>query len=75
MEKHKDDVVGSLTVATGKTYKQASALDIPGSIGTLRYYAGWADKIEGLSSFNIPKTLAYTRREPVGVCGQIIPWK
>ncbi|TQS33748.1 hypothetical protein Golomagni_05895, partial [Golovinomyces magnicellulatus] len=52
----------------------ASNLDIPGSIGTLRYYAGWADKVLGVASFNIPKTFGYTRREPVGVCGQIIPW-
>lgn len=59
---------------TGKTFRQASALDVPGSVGTLRYYGGWADKVLGLTSFNIPGTFAYTRREPVGVCGQIIPW-
>jgi aldehyde dehydrogenase (NAD+) len=75
MEEAKDDLIAIEMLDTGKTYKQASALDIPASIGTLRYYAGWADKIVGLSSFNVPKTLAYTRREPVGVCGQIIPWK
>lgn len=75
MEAHKDDLIAIEMLDTGKTYKQASALDIPGSIGTLRYYAGWADKILGQSSFNIPGTFAYTKREPVGVCGQIIPWK
>lgn len=75
MEEHKDELIAIEMFDTGKTYKQASNLDIPASIGTLRYYAGWADKVNGLSSFNIPKTFAYTRREPVGVCGQIIPWK
>lgn len=75
MEAHKDDLIAIEMLDTGKTYKQASTLDVPASIGTLRYYAGWADKINGLSSFNIPGTFAYTRREPVGVCGQIIPWK
>jgi aldehyde dehydrogenase (NAD+) len=75
MEAHAEELVAIEMLDTGKTYKQASTLDIPGSIGTLRYYAGWADKVLGLTSFNIPKTFAYTRREPVGVCGQIIPWK
>lgn len=75
MEAHKDDLIAIEMLDTGKTYKQASNLDVPASIGTLRYYAGWADKVLGLSSFNIPKTFAYTKREPVGVCGQIIPWK
>lgn len=75
MQENFDDLVALEMLDTGKTYKQASNLDVPASIGTLRYYAGWADKVLGLSSFNIPKTFAYTKREPVGVCGQIIPWK
>lgn len=75
MENNKEDLVAIEMLDTGKTYKQASGLDFMGSIGTLKYYAGWADKILGLTSFNIPGTFAYTRREPIGVCGQIIPWK
>jgi phenylacetaldehyde dehydrogenase len=43
-----------------------------------RYFAGWADKIEGNLiplAVTEPDTFhAYTRREPVGVCAQIIPW-
>ena len=73
-EKHKDELVTLECADTGKTLRQCSTIDLPGSIGTLRYYAGWADKILGLTSFQIPGTFAYTRREPVGVCGQIIPW-
>lgn len=75
MEQHKEDLCALEMLDTGKTKKQAANLDVPGSIGTLRYYAGWADKILGQSSFNIPGTFSYTKREPVGVCGQIIPWK
>ncbi|KPI41925.1 Aldehyde dehydrogenase [Cyphellophora attinorum] len=74
MQENFDDLVALEMLDTGKTHKQCSNLDVPASIGTLRYYAGWADKVLGLSSFNIPKTFAYTKREPVGVCGQIIPW-
>ncbi|KAK6000575.1 hypothetical protein QM012_003300 [Aureobasidium pullulans] len=74
MEKNADDLIAIECADTGKTPRQCSSLDLPGSIGTLRYYAGWADKINGLTSFNIPGTFSYTKREPVGVCGQIIPW-
>lgn len=74
MARDKDDIIALEMLDSGKTYRQASALDFPGSVGTLKYYAGWADKVMGLSSFNIPGTFAYTRREPIGVCGQIVPW-
>ena len=73
-EKNAEELTFLECADTGKTLRQCSALDVPGSIGTLRYYAGWADKVNGLSSFNIPGTFTYTRREPIGVCGQIIPW-
>ena len=75
LEENIEDIVYIECADTGKTYEQCSKIDAPGAIGTPRYYAGWADKVEGLSSFNVPKTFAYTRREPIGVCGQIIPWK
>jgi aldehyde dehydrogenase (NAD+) len=74
IEQHKDDLIALECADTGKTVQQCSNLDLPGSVGTLRYYAGWADKVRGETSFNIPGTFAYTRREPIGVCGQIIPW-
>jgi len=41
--------------------------------GTIKYYAGWADKITGQVIETSPAKLAYTIREPIGVCGQIIP--
>ena len=42
-------------------------------VGTLRYYGGFADKIHGDVIETNSNKLAYTIREPVGVCGQIIP--
>lgn len=39
------------------------------------YYAGWADRIEGSSSEGYPSGgFNFTRREPFGVIGVIIPW-
>lgn len=75
MEQHREEIVAIEMLDTGKTHKQADNADFPAAIGTLRYYAGWADKVLGIASFNVPKTFGYTIREPVGVCGQIIPWK
>ncbi|KAJ7591159.1 NAD-aldehyde dehydrogenase [Mycena floridula] len=60
---------------TGKPVQIARDFDIGDSIQCLRYYAGWADKLTGqtIEIDNKVKT-AFTRHEPVGVCGQIIPW-
>jgi aldehyde dehydrogenase (NAD+) len=44
------------------------------SAAVFRYYGGWADKIHGKVIEQSAQKLAYTRHEPVGVCGQIIPW-
>jgi len=59
----------------GKPVRIAKEFDIGDSIQCLRYYAGWADKITGqtLEVDNKAK-LAFTRNDPIGVCGQIIPW-
>src|ERR1017187_1277145 len=63
----------------GKPLSIARVADVPLAVDLFRYMAGWATKIEGNT---IPlsggskkvQLLAYTRREPVGVVGQIIPW-
>lgn len=44
------------------------------SIGTFRYYAGWADKIHGNTIETSKDKIVYTTHEPLGVVGQIIPW-
>ncbi|TFY60382.1 hypothetical protein EVJ58_g5178 [Rhodofomes roseus] len=43
-------------------------------IACFRYYAGWADKIQGKTIETSEAQLVYTRHEPIGVVGQIIPW-
>jgi aldehyde dehydrogenase (NAD+) len=48
--------------------------DVQGVVNTLRYYGGWADKIEGRTLPVRGSYLSYTLRQPVGVVGQIIPW-
>ena len=46
---------------------------VSNAVEALRYFAGWADKVDG-RYMNTPSGMAYTRREPLGVCGAIIPW-
>lgn len=59
---------------SGKTKVLNANGDVVETINVFRYYAGWADKIQGRVIYNDPKKLAYTVHEPYGVCGQIIPW-
>ncbi len=47
MEQHKEELAALEALDNGKTYQWASTADIPSSIDTIRYYAGWADKIHG----------------------------
>jgi aldehyde dehydrogenase (NAD+) len=74
IEAEADELAALETLDNGKPINDARAADIPMVIDTLRYYAGWADKIEGKTIPVRGDYFCYTRREPVGVVGQIIPW-
>jgi len=74
LEAHADELARLETMDNGKPVREARAFDVEGTIECFRYYAGWADKIDG-DVIPVPGPfLNYTRREPIGVCGQIIPW-
>ena len=62
------------TLDNGKPIRDSQAIDVPQTIETFRYYAGYADKIYGQTIPMPGNYFTYTRREPVGVVGQIIPW-
>ncbi|XP_053996307.1 aldehyde dehydrogenase, mitochondrial [Hylaeus anthracinus] len=74
MERDRTYLASLETLDNGKPYSVAYGFDVPASIASLRYYAGWADKNHGQVIPMDGQYLAYTRHEPVGVCGQIIPW-
>lgn len=52
----------------------ARHVDLPSAVKCFRYFAGWADKLHGQTMEMGPGAVGYTRLEPFGVCGQIIPW-
>ncbi len=68
------------TVDNGKPLVISQRVDVPSAVDFLRYCAGWATKIEGttvelsMAAFRKNEFFGYTRREPVGVVGAIIPW-
>ncbi len=63
------------TLDNGKPLSAARTDDVGGAVDYFRYYAGWPTKIVGGTvPISIPNMFGYTLRQPVGVCGQIIPW-
>lgn len=74
IEKHTDELAALEALDNGKPASIAKIADIPLVYNTIRYYAGWADKIHGKTLPISGPHFAYLREEPVGVVGQIIPW-
>jgi len=74
IEQHADELATLESLDNGKPAHVARTADLPLVIGCYRYYAGWADKIQGKTIPISGDYFSYTRHEPVGVVGQIIPW-
>jgi len=72
-DEHVDTLAAIESLDNGKALSMAK-VDVGLASGCLRYYGGWADKIHGKVIDTDPETFNYTKHEPVGVCGQIIPW-
>src|SRR5436305_5692669 len=74
IEKNQEELAALESLDNGKPYRDALNADLPLTIKCYRYYAGWADKIEGKTIPVEGDFFCYTRHEPLGVVGQIIPW-
>jgi len=74
IEKNYDELAALEALDNGKPLSLAKAADINLVIKTIRYYAGWADKIHGQTIPINGPFFCYTKEEPVGVAAQIIPW-
>lgn len=80
IDEHTEELAELESIDNGKTKFMARIIDVSGSRDYFRYMAGWATKIEGSTiDISVPareggRVNAYTRREPVGVVAQIIPW-
>jgi phenylacetaldehyde dehydrogenase len=76
IDAHAEELAQIERLDVGKPIANARMIDVPGSAAAIRYFAGWASKITGETmELSAPgRWQAYTRREPVGVVGQIVPW-
>jgi aldehyde dehydrogenase (NAD+) len=75
IEARAEEIAQIESLDNGKPVGLAQYVDVNGAVGHLRYFAGWPTKIEGgVLPVTAPNMHCYTRREPVGVCAQIIPW-
>ncbi len=74
IESHIDELAELETLDNGKPISESRHADLPLVVDCFRYYAGWADKIHGQTIPIRGNYFCYTKREPVGVAGQIIPW-
>ncbi|KAL1223010.1 Aldehyde dehydrogenase family 2 member B7 [Cardamine amara subsp. amara] len=74
IEKHNDEIAALESWDNGKPYEQSTKIEVPMVARVFRYYAGWADKIHGMTVPGDGPYQVQTLHEPIGVAGQIIPW-
>ncbi|CEP03450.1 unnamed protein product (mitochondrion) [Plasmodiophora brassicae] len=74
IEANAEELAELESLGNGKPKSVALQADLPLTVATFRYYAGWSDKIVGKVVDTSPDFHTYTRHEPIGVVGQIIPW-
>ena len=78
LERDADLLAELEAIDNGKPKGMAGAVDVPGAISQIRFMAGWASKSGGqvIQPYTMPTgtVFAYTVKEPVGVCAQIVPW-
>src|ERR1700733_8310499 len=74
IERNADELAALESLDNGKPVAVAKAVDVAATAGCFRYFAGWADKVHGKTIPIDGDFFCYTRLEPVGVVGQIIPW-
>jgi aldehyde dehydrogenase (NAD+) len=74
IESHADSLATLETMDNGMPFTVARGINVPATVACFRYFAGWADKIQGDSIPLDDGYVCYTRQEPIGVIGQILPW-
>jgi len=72
--KHAEEMAHLESLDNGKTVKDSSAVDIPLAIATFQFYSELAGNLKGVTYETEVNDFSFTRREPIGVCGAIIPW-
>jgi acyl-CoA reductase-like NAD-dependent aldehyde dehydrogenase len=75
IEENGDELAELESLDNGKPLKLAKIVDVASTVAHFRHFAGWPERVRGeVLPVHQDGMLCYTRKEPVGVCGQIIPW-
>src|SRR5699024_7778475 len=74
IEENQREIAEIDVLDNGKPINEVMENDIPNAIGQFRYFAGWTTKMVGQTIPVSNASFNYTRHEPIGVVGQIIPW-
>ncbi|MGE7715048.1 aldehyde dehydrogenase family protein [Priestia megaterium] len=73
LEEAKEELAALETMDSGKPYREAEA-DVEDAAACFRYYAGLITKPDG-QTYSVPAPIqAMVIKEPIGVCGLIVPW-
>ena len=76
IDAHADELAEIDALDNGKPVTLAKVVDVAQTVAHFRYFAGWPTKIEGsvVPTGHGDSMFCYTLKEPVGVCGLIVPW-
>ena len=73
LERHERAFAALESHHAGKTALDAE-IDVRAGVATLRWFAGCAERLDGRLVASGELLHRYVRREPLGVCGLILPW-
>ncbi len=71
--KNREELIALDVIDSGKPLWQAEA-EFDVCVSCWNHYSGWPTKIDGRVPQQRPGLHTQVRREPVGVCGAVIPW-
>lgn len=77
LDAHAEELATLETLDNGKPFTESLYVDVALAAQVWRYYGGWTTKLTGQTvpvSPPVGEALVYTRREPLGVVGAIVPW-
>src|ERR1700726_2316140 len=74
IEANAEELARIESLDSGKPLSIARSVDVAKTVACYRYFAGWADKVQGKTIPIDGDFFCYTRHEPIGVVGQIVPW-
>ncbi|MCG8560940.1 MAG: aldehyde dehydrogenase family protein, partial [Hyphomicrobiales bacterium] len=74
LEARVEELARTIAAETGNALRTQARPEAAGAVDIFRYFGGLASELKGETIPLGEQVLSYTRREPIGVVGAIIPW-